>query len=317
MLKSIHLILICLLSVLPSLGVADRVVVISDLNASYGSTHYRQSVTNAVQRIGELDADLVISTGDMIGGQQPRPLLNLPQINAMWRSFEKVVIRPLARLNLPLAVTPGNHDASEYADYRLERDVFQRFWKTHKPALDYLDDSHYPLRYAFSLNDTLFISLDATRPGKLGREQFLWLEELLSKHGKRHSHKVVYGHLPLWPFAQDREREALFDEQLERLLIENKVDIFLSGHHHAYYPGAKNNVRHLSQGCLGASPRKLIGVSQRSPRTITVLDIEPGKEIKVTAYRGETFDDPVNLESLPRRIKSRSATLIREDLAGY
>ena len=48
-----------------------------------------------------------------------------------------------------------------------------------------------------------------------------------------------------------------------------------------------------------------------------MLDIEPGKEIKVTAYRGETFDDPVNLESLPRRIKSRSATLIREDLAGY
>ncbi len=298
-------------------SLAARVVVISDLNGRYGSTHYRQSVTDAVLRIGELNAALVISTGDMVGAQRPQPLLNRHQLDAMWHSFDKAVVQPLAQLKLPLAVTPGNHDASGYGRYRLERDVFQDFWRARKPALNYLDDSHYPLRYAYSLDDVLFISLDATRPGKLDEKQFLWLQQLLEKHAANYSHKIVYGHLPLWPFAQEREMEALFDTRLESLLIAYEVDLFLSGHHHAYYPGAKDDMRHVSQGCLGASPRRLIGVEQRSPRTITVLDIEPGSEIKVSAYQGKTFNEPVDLNSLPKRIESHAATLVREDLAGY
>jgi len=315
--KNILLILLYLLGMLPMQSPAARVVVISDLNGRYGSAHYRESVTDAVERIGELDADLVISTGDMVGGQRPEPLLNLYQLNAMWQSFDEAVVQPLVGLNLPLAVTPGNHDASGYGRYRLERDVFQDFWRAHKPALTYLDDSHYPLRYAFSLDNALFVSLDATRPGKLDKEQFQWLQKLLAKHSENYRHKIVYGHLPLWPFAQKREKEALFDEKLEQMLITHKVDLFLSGHHHAYYPGAKDALRHVSQGCLGASPRSLIGVKQRSPRTITVLDIEHDSEIKVSAYQGWAFDEAVDLNSLPKQIQSEAATLTREDLAGY
>jgi len=315
--KSILLILLYLLGALPMQSQAARVVVISDLNGGYGSTDYRQSVMDAVQRIGELNADLVISTGDMVGAQRPNPLLNLYQLNAMWHSFDKTVVQPLAQLNLPFAVTPGNHDASSYGRYRLEREVFRDFWLARKPALHYLDDAHYPLRYAYSLDDVLFISLDATRPGKLDEKQYLWLQQLLEKHAANYSHKIVYGHLPLWPFAQQREMESLFDTRLESLLITYKTDLFLSGHHHAYYPGAKDDMRHVGQGCLGASPRSLIGVKQRSPRTITVLDIEPGNEIKVSAYQGKTFNEPVDLNSLPKQIKSHAATLVREDLAGY
>ena len=49
---------------------ALRVVVISDLNGSYGSTSYSKRIPVAIQRIIALKPDLVISTGDMVAGQR-------------------------------------------------------------------------------------------------------------------------------------------------------------------------------------------------------------------------------------------------------
>ncbi len=95
------------------------VIVISDLNGSYGSVKYDARVHKAIKRIIEIDPDLVISTGDMVAGQRI-PNLSDKQVREMWKAFHKDVSDPLAAAGIPFAVTPGNHDASAYRGFERE-----------------------------------------------------------------------------------------------------------------------------------------------------------------------------------------------------
>ena len=47
-----------------------KIFVISDLNGSYGSTHYAPEVSTAINYITTQKPDLVISTGDHVAGQK-------------------------------------------------------------------------------------------------------------------------------------------------------------------------------------------------------------------------------------------------------
>lgn len=292
-----------------------RIAVVSDLNESYGSTEYRSNVTTAVQRIIELKPDLVLSTGDMVAGQRLHPLLTRPKLDAMWKSFHHSVSSPLANADIPLAVTPGNHDASAYASFTLEREIYKEQWLAWKPKLQYIDDDHYPYYYAFSAGETLFVSLDATRVGHLPAEQKVWLQELLTAHGQQHKQRVVFGHVPLWPFSVGRELDILDDHELESLLQQGSVDIFLNGHHHAYYPGYKNGINYISQACLGAGPRKLLGTDKKSKRSMTIIDFNPDGSYSIKALQAPEFTTLVKIEELPPRIKTKRAEIIRLDLA--
>ena len=67
-----------------------RAVVISDLNASYGSTHYPDEVSLAVKHItGTWDPDFVLVAGDMVAGQSTQ--LTDSTVRAMWEAFDSVV----------------------------------------------------------------------------------------------------------------------------------------------------------------------------------------------------------------------------------
>jgi 3',5'-cyclic AMP phosphodiesterase CpdA len=293
-----------------------RVVVLSDFNESYGSVRYSPHVDGAVERTIALAPDLVISTGDMVAGQRLAPALALGELDAMWQAFHQRVSDPLAQAGLPFAVTPGNHDASSGERFRLERGVYREQWLPRKPAVDFVDAGHYPFYYAFRVGDVFFVSLDATHVGHLSRAEKDWLRVLLAAAGPRFRHRVVFSHVPLWPFAVGRETDFLGDHELEAILQQGKVDLYLSGHHHAYYPGYKDGVRYVSQGCLGAAPRPLLGTEERPERTITVIDFDAVGAIRVEAYRGPGFTQIVSRRTLPARVESRWATLVRDDLAG-
>jgi len=295
---------------------ATRVVVISDLNESYGSVRYSPYVSTAVERVVALRPDLVISTGDMVAGQRLAPPLERAGVEAMWHAFHEHVTDPLAKAGLPLAVTPGNHDASSGERFRLEREIYREQWQTRKPAVEFIDATHYPFHYAFRAGEVLFVSLDATHVGHLSHSEKAWLESLLETQGPRFRQRVVFSHVPLWPFAVGREADFLGDHELERILQRGKVDLHLSGHHHSYFPGYKDGVRYVSQGCLGAAPRPLLGTDRRPPRTLTVIDFDGGGGIRVEAYRDPDFTQIVLRQSLPARVASRWATLVRDDLAG-
>jgi 3',5'-cyclic AMP phosphodiesterase CpdA len=292
-----------------------RAVVVSDLNESYGSTRYSQAVDEAVRQTIALAPDLVISTGDMVAGQRLNPPLDKADIEAMWQAFDRHVTTPLAQAGLPFAVTPGNHDASNGARFALERELYRGQWLPRKPALDFVDAADYPFNYAFRVRDTLFVSLDATHVGHLSVQSKRWLSQLLAQHGPKYKHRVVFSHIPLWPFAVGRERDYLGDHELEAILQRGQGGVVLSGHHHAYYPGYKDGVRFVSQACLGAAPRPLLGTQQPSHRAITVLELGDDGQVRIEAYHGERFAQPILRATLPEKITAHGATLHRDDLA--
>lgn len=287
-----------------------RVAVISDLNGSYGSTRYHPRVDAAIARIIALQPDLVISTGDMVAGQRLPPLSD-SEIDSMWWAFHTHVSDPLAAADIPLAVTPGNHDASGYRQFVRERETYAREWRARKPDVSFVDDSDFPFFYAFELGDVVFVSLDATTIGPLRNGQAVRLQEVLD--GARTA--IAFSHLPLWPFAVERETEVIGDPTLQQLFQDVGLDLHLSGHHHAFYPGWKDGVAFVGQACLGGGPRHLIGDTQRSSHAITLLEISEAGGIRIKAFEGDDFASELDWRDLPSRISFNGTTVKRLDLA--
>jgi 3',5'-cyclic AMP phosphodiesterase CpdA len=288
--------------------------VISDLNGDYGSTAYDARVGRAVERIVALKPDLVLITGDMVAGQR-RPHLTEAEIGAMWQALHRVVTRPLRAAGLTVAITPGNHDASGYEGFKAERRIYAGEWTPETIPLDMVDRGRFPFYYAFAVGGVLFVSLDATTTGPLDAAQMAWLTGLLEGAGARYAQRVVFSHLPVWPVAQGRETEVIGDPALEALLAAHGVGLYLSGHHHAYYPGMKAGIAYVAQACLGSGPRKLIGDSRRSAQSFTMVEIGEAGDFDVYALEAPDFTRRVDESRLPAAVVTPLATLQRLDLA--
>ncbi|MEO1134540.1 MAG: metallophosphoesterase, partial [Cyanobacteria bacterium J06639_1] len=83
-----------------------RLVVISDLNGSYGSTDYDPEVDTAIALLPFWKPDMVLASGDMVAGQNPT--LTPEQIRAMWAGFDEHVAAPLRDMEIPYGFTIGN-----------------------------------------------------------------------------------------------------------------------------------------------------------------------------------------------------------------
>ncbi len=283
---------------------ALRVVFVSDLNGSYGSTTYEPEVYAAVDRIVALDPALVIATGDMVAGQR-----HGLDYAAMWSAFHSVVTEPLAAHGIPLAPTPGNHDGSAYRGFDDERaELVRAFGGAHKPDLHYVDEAGYPRRYAFRAGDALFVSLDATLAEPLEEEQLDWLDRLLGRDDAEVT--VVFGHLPIHPLTHGREHEVLGDSALEEILVRHEVDAYVSGHHHAYFPGRHGALRVVGVGCLGTGARRILGTEIASDHSFVVMEIDDGEIRSIEALRAPDFRTPVRRERLPSRI----GQVVRDDV---
>ena len=221
-----------------------RIFVISDLNSSYGSTTYAPEVKKAVEYIVNQKPDIVISTGDHVAGQK-RGL----NYQAMWDSFHQIVTSPLSDASIPFLPSPGNHDASNGSSFKLERKIYRNNFKNTPSSIHFVDKSDYPIKYAFSLQKTLFISLDATNV-YLDQKQIAWLENIL-KNRHLYESVILYGHVPLFPVAKNRENDYLRNSNLFHLVKKYEVTMWISGHHHAYYPGQKEGIKFYSLNCLG------------------------------------------------------------------
>ena len=283
-----------------------RVAVISDLNGSYGSTTYSSDVDAAVEALVSDPPDVVLVTGDMVAGQQ-RGL----DYAAMWSGFHAAVTTPLTRAGIPVAVTPGNHDASAYSGYEPERDEFARQWDARVPAVTMVDASDYPFRYAFKVGDVLFVSLDATTVGPLSSTQRAWVDSVLATPA---SGRVVYAHVPIHPFAVGRETEVLGDDDLEDVLVAHDVDLFVSGHHHAYYPGRHGALRVVSMACLGSGARALVGTSGASPKSLLRFTVGVDGVTELDAFGGSGFDAAIARRTLPESLGSGADRVVRDDL---
>lgn len=286
-----------------------RIVVISDLNGSYGSTSYNSDVHSAVDAIISMQPDLVLSTGDMVAGQR-RPHLSESEIKAMWQAFHAAVTDPLASAGIPLAVTPGNHDGSAYRGFEKEREIYRYEWLQRQPDLAFSDASGYPFFYSFDIGPARIVSLDATRVGALDAEQMDGLKSAFDDAGPA---RIVFGHLPIWPFAQGRDNEIIGDPDLAPLLLSIGVDLHLSGHHHAFFPGQVDGLSVVSQAEMGGGSRRLIGSSERSGRSMTLIEIAETGEIAISALRAPDFRRRVDVGLLPVEIRGRDRVIYRLD----
>jgi hypothetical protein len=285
-----------------------RVAVVSDLNGAYGSTTYDATVDRAIDRVIAWDPDLVLSTGDMVAGQRAGL-----DYRAMWSGFHAAVSDRLAIEGIPFAVTPGNHDGSGYPAFAAERAIFVGEWSPmRRPDLEFVDDGEFPLHYAFVAGPALFVSLDSTTVGPLPSDEMRWLEGVLEAHEAPIT--IVYGHVPLYPFAVGRETEVIGDAALEALLVDHGVDLFVSGHHHAYYPGRRGALRLVSTACVGSGPRALLGEDAPRGRSVLYLEIASSGITVLDAFEGDDYDTRVERASLPPAVGLGDAVIGRDDL---
>lgn len=304
-----------------------RLVVISDLNESYGSTDYSKEVDRAIALVPFWQPDLVLCGGDMIAGQKA----TLPDeaFPAMWQAFDQHVAAPLRRFGVPFGFTLGNHDASNAQDsggfrFQRERDAAAKYWQNpaHNPGLKFDDRADYPFSYSFTTRsekgNVFFLVWDGSG-SKILPETLQWAEQALSSEAAQAAQmRIVLGHLPLYGIAQGRDKpgEVLDNaDQLRSLLEKYNVHTYISGHHHAYYPAHRGKLQLLYSGLLGSGGRKYIDHNLPPRKTLTVVDInfDDAEQTTYTTYDMETFQ-VLKPESLPRFLVGHNGLLLRRDV---
>ncbi|MEA5511627.1 metallophosphoesterase [Crocosphaera sp. UHCC 0190] len=287
-----------------------RIVVISDLNSQYGSTTYEPEVDQAIALIPGWQPDLVLCGGDMIAGQKRS--LTQAQIQAMWSAFDDHIAAPLRQAKIPLGFTIGNHDGSGSISqgkltFKSERDLASVYWNdpNHNPGLNFIDRGNFPFYYTFKQQNIFYLVWDASTH-IISPEQLTWVEQSLSSlDAKQAKLRLAIGHLPLYPVAVGRDDGGNFmyeGEKLQTLLEKYDVHTYVSGHHHAYYPGKKGQLELLHTGALGAGPRKLLNSNLPPQKSLTVVDISLEKaETIYTTYDMKTRQ-VIDIQTLPKSI---------------
>lgn len=294
-----------------------RIVVISDLNGSYGSTDYSSVVDSTIARIPRLWApDLVLAGGDMVAGQSTS--LTDENVQAMWDAFDDHIGRPLREANLPFGFTIGNHDGSALSGYQRDRDFASAYWndEEHTPALNFADRANFPFWYTFTHDDLFFLVWDASSATV---QDMSWVESALqSEAAQNASMRFVIGHLPIYGVAEGRNSagEILSNPETLRALLEGyDVHTYISGHHHAYYPGRRGELELLHAGSV-VSYRPLIGSTTPSPMTVSVLDIDKASgDVRNTTFDVQTME-VIDITTLPRSITSVNGFVLRQDITG-
>ncbi len=295
-----------------------RLVAISDLNSAYGSTSYEPQVTRAVSLIPQWQPDLVLCGGDMIAGQKRG--LGRERLQAMWAGFDRQILQPLRRAGLPVAVTMGNHDASgsqvggRYS-FPLDREEARRYWQGQRDRLGLrlLDAERFPFAYSLSGNDLFVLVWDASS-ATVPAEQVAWAERALASPEARSARmRFVLGHLPLYPVGRGRERGGNVLAQagpLRELMERHGVRAYISGHHHAYFPGRVGTLDLICLGALGSGPRSLLGQSAAPLHTLTVIDLFDGAPAPVLTTYDMTRLREIPPAALPARLLTPSGLVL-------
>ncbi|NEP61815.1 MAG: metallophosphoesterase [Symploca sp. SIO2G7] len=297
-----------------------RAVVISDLNGRYGSTDYRREVMTGISILPQWEPDIVLCVGDMVAGQSIS--LNVSEVRAMWDGFNNLILKPIRDADIPYALTIGNHDASNQTRgdgsyiYTIDRDVTSRYWQAHQNdlALQYIDTGDFPYYYSFKQNNIFYIVWDASS-ANVPPSQVAWADQQLSSAvAQEAKFRIALGHLPLYAISQGRDRYGEFlnnADRLQALLKRHHVHIYMSGHHHAYYPGHANDLNLLHCGALGSGPRTWLNRTDTAMQTLTVLDFFFDTDDTVyTTYNMNTLE-LVDNQTLPRQIVGPTGRVLR------
>lgn len=273
--------------------IGSRICLLSDLNGPYGSIALPSGVHSGVARLAQMNCDLALAAGDLVAGQDTS--LSNERLQSMWNEWERVVADPFLSRGVPIISALGNHDASAERSssggfvFARERMAAASAWnailgKSAYSSVEWLSREQFPFFYAFKFKSAGVIVFDGSSAGEVSRNR-VWLERQLDVLASDAAVKtrIVIGHLPLFAVAKGRETvgNILFDSvELYQLFNRYRVDFYVSGHHHAFYP-ARPALQYndygtvlLSLGAMGDGPRKLLNPSAPPARhSMSVLDI--------------------------------------------
>lgn len=292
-----------------------RIMLISDLNGAYGSLAYSSDVSAVISEASRIRPDLILCGGDMVAGQ--KNTLTEDHLNAMWAGFKQVVFDPLTAQKIPFGFTLGNHDASP--GFIKDRTVAAQFWKTHKvnTGLTFVDDSHYPFYFSYLKNNVFFMSWDASG-AKIDPELYRWMAaQLAQPAAKKAWMRILLGHLPLYAIVAAKNKPGEVNAAADSALAFFKkkgIDLYISGHQHAYYPAAKNGVSLLNAGCIGDGPRPLLGHAFPARKAYTLIEI-PVK--KPHQFKEQSFipqsNEQIAVMALPDSVSGFNGTIYRRN----
>lgn len=293
-----------------------KIMVISDLNDSYGSVTYSKELSSVIGRIKEINPDIILCGGDMVAGQKAS--LTEVRLTEMWNGFNENVLKPIDSLKIPFGFTMGNHDASP--GYIKDRAAAKEFWDVHLNSsnLTFVDRTHYPFYFSYIKNNVFFMSWDASS-SRISPEVMDWMKKQLdSEIAKTSRLRILLGHLPLYAIVEAKNKAgeviADADQTLEFLKIYG-VDVYISGHQHAYFPAHKNGVQLFNSGCLGGGPRPLLGHDEDATKAYAIIDIpvDSAKQFSFNAFIPLT-NVSIPLTSLPDSVRGFNGLIKRIDI---
>lgn len=294
------------------------ILLISDLNGSYGSERYSEEVHDVVAKIDVIQPDMILCAGDMVAGQLQS--LTLEQLRAMWAAFQKTVFDPIRKKEIPFGFTLGNHDASP--NYHNDRQAASAFWESQKTSthLTFVDDRYYPYYFSYIKNNVFFISWDASS-AHIPEDVKVWMQQQLARPiAKDARARILLGHLPLYAIVESKNKAGEVLDAADKTLQfiqENGVDMYVSGHQHAYFPGQKKQVHLLHSGALGGGPRSLLGSGVAPLKAYALIRIPKDSGLDYRHIQGIQADQhlPIELESLPDSIRGFNGVVKRADIA--
>ena len=283
-------------TVLPGRG-NYRMVVISDLNSSYGDATYEWQVDSIMQRIPRLwQPDMVVAGGDLVAGQSNTAYDSAGNAR-MWTGFDQKIMKPLRDNNIPLAFTMGNHDAA--AGFTVDRVGARNYWRApgNFPNVHPVDTSNFPYYHSFMdkpNGDFFFVNWEAS-DASLSQADIDWTKAQFQRpEAQRAKYRVLIGHMPFYGVAQERDGAGNIlnnGDALRKMAEDLGVTLYVSGHHHAYFPGKRGNIELLNAGAAGSGPRKWVFGDETAPNTVTLIDFFTASDSLVyTTYEIDTRD---------------------------
>ncbi|MBO7718770.1 MAG: metallophosphoesterase [Methanosphaera sp.] len=235
-----------------------KIVHMSDLHM--GFTEFREDILlKAINQINMLQPDAVVISGDITD-------------HGYYREFVKVK-EYIDLIDSPTIVIPGNHDARNIGD-----EVFEEIIGDRDTTLE-LKESNIKI-----------IGLDSSVPdlghGKIGRLQRKFLETEIKNAKDRNMFIIITVHHHIIPVPNTgRERNVLSDAgDILLLLLQNNINLVLSGHKHVPHVWKMNNTVFVTAGTV--SSMKLRGNTHPS---FNILDIKDDEvQITLCNYDGTT-----------------------------
>lgn len=252
----------------------------------------------AIDKLGLLGPDFVVSVGDLIEGYTE----DLPELGRQWDEFDGFV----GRLGVPFFYTPGNHDYSN--------SVMAEVWRARRGP------SFYHFRYRgvlfLVLNSELFSSVsDPGKPveGPDTREAQLAYAKRVLAEEKDARWTFVLIHQPLW----DRPTPQADWMEIEAALGSRNYTVF-AGHFHNYVKQVRNDRRFITLATTGGASRlrgvdrgefdqvALVRMTAHGPVLANLmLDGIQGEDVRTEAHREAVRRLDKAITPLPELVPSR------------